>query len=355
MLHVDIKRKLPGFTLEASFNTQGGVTGLLGASGSGKSMTLCCIAGIVRPDEGMISLNGKVLFDSKAGVNLPPQKRNVGYLFQNYALFPHMTVGQNIALGLRKKNKRSGQTAGMIRDKVKMFHLEGLEGRYPSELSGGQKQRVALARVLAYEPEALLLDEPFSALDSYLKWQIEPRFLEMLSGYTGSTVLVTHNRDEAYRICSEIAVINRGSIECMDDKEAVFQRPQTASAAQLTGCKNIGRAEKKGDYLLWAVDWGVELKTREEVPDGVKFVGIRAHYFKPAAGGDTENSMRMRVIGVSEAPFSVSVTFENAGMEVCGENARLRWETGREEWRLISREGVPDYIVFPPENLLLLR
>lgn len=353
MLHVDIKRKLPGFQLEASFDSKEGCLGLLGASGSGKSMTLCCIAGIDCPDEGVISLNGKILYDSKAGVNLPPQKRNIGYLFQNYALFPHMTVRQNIALGLGKRNK--GGVTQVIGETIKMFHLEGLENRFPAELSGGQKQRVALARVLAYQPDALLLDEPFSALDSYLRWQIEPQFVEMLSGYLGNTVFVTHNRDEAYRICTDIAVMSNGHIERMDNKENVFLKPQTISAAQLTGCKNIGRAQKRGEHTIEATDWGILLNTRETVADDVQFVGLRAHHFKTENKPTGENCMHVHVLGVNEAPFSVSVAFENAELARGREGALLRWEIDREKWKSIMKAGMPEYLVFPPEQILLLR
>ena len=165
-LKVHIHSKLKGFELKVDFETNGKPMGILGASGCGKSMTLKCIAGIMTPDEGYIELRGKVLFDSKNKINLKPQDRKVGYLFQNYALFPNMTVAQNIAVGIRgSKSEKTEVVTKMLHN----FHLQGLEKRYPSQLSGGQQQRVALARILAYEPDALLLDEPFSALDAYLK------------------------------------------------------------------------------------------------------------------------------------------------------------------------------------------
>ena len=169
-LSVDIHKDFGPFRLDAAFTTDSGaVTGLLGASGCGKSVTLRCIAGIETPDEGHIELDGEVLFDSAAHINLSPQRRRVGYLFQNYALFPNMTVEQNIAAGVRDKAGRK-ETAERL---IHAFYLEGNEHKYPRQLSGGQQQRVALARILANEPRALLLDEPFSALDSYLKWQVE--------------------------------------------------------------------------------------------------------------------------------------------------------------------------------------
>ena len=176
-LQAAIKKRFSGFSLDVSLNTDGGVMGILGASGSGKSMTLKCIAGIETPDEGRIVLNGRVLFDSEKHINLPPQKRKVGYLFQNYALFPNMTVETNIAAGLSgSKEEKQEAVARMIR----LFKLEGLEKRYPSQLSGGQQQRVALARILVYEPDVIMLDEPFSALDYYLKEQLQFQVREVL-------------------------------------------------------------------------------------------------------------------------------------------------------------------------------
>ena len=168
-LLVDIRKDFGPFRLNVNFEAGEGVTGLLGASGCGKSVTLRCIAGVERPDSGHIELNGRVLFDSKRRIDLSPQRRRVGCLFQNYALFPNMTVAANIAAGVRERGKRRAETER----RMASFRLEECRGKYPRQLSGGQQQRAALARILASRPEALLLDEPFSALDSYLKGQIE--------------------------------------------------------------------------------------------------------------------------------------------------------------------------------------
>ncbi|MDF2632452.1 MAG: ABC-type sulfate/molybdate transport system, ATPase component, partial [Caproiciproducens sp.] len=169
-ISVDITKTLGNFRLNVKFEAQDEILALLGASGSGKSMTLKCIAGVEKPDAGRIVLGGRVLFDSEQKINLSPQKRKTGYLFQHYALFPNMTVEENIAAGICAPKREKGEK---IQEKIKAFYLNGLEKHYPSQISGGQQQRVALARILASEPEILMLDEPFSALDSYLRWQME--------------------------------------------------------------------------------------------------------------------------------------------------------------------------------------
>ena len=194
MLQVRIKKKLGNFLLDVDFSMDGGIFAILGASGCGKSMTLKCIAGIERPDEGRIVLNDRVLFDSAKRINLPPQKRKVGYMFQDYALFPTMNVVQNIQAGMGRKPDPK-----KVREYIAGFQLGGLEHHMPDQLSGGQKQRVAMARMLAAEPEVLLLDEPFAALDSYLKWKMEQQMLELLQKVQTPVLFVSHNRDEVYR------------------------------------------------------------------------------------------------------------------------------------------------------------
>ena len=170
-LIVDIEKDFGSFYLKANIKQEKGVLGFLGESGCGKSMTLKCIAGIVKPDRGRIVLNGRVLFDSEKKINLPPQERKVGYLFQNYALFPHMTIKENIEIGLSNLSKEDKDK--VVKEHLTKMKLEGFENRYPHQLSGGQQQRIAFARALACNPEILLLDEPFSALDNHLKSNME--------------------------------------------------------------------------------------------------------------------------------------------------------------------------------------
>ena len=187
-LYVDIEKRLGAFRLQSKFEVADETLALLGASGCGKSVTLKCIAGIMTPDRGRIVLNGRVLFDSEKRTDLTPQQRRVGYLFQQYALFPNMTVEQNILCGIREGSR--SEKRALAAEKLRMFRLEGLEKKHPAQLSGGQQQRVALARILCSEPQAILLDEPFSALDSYLKWELE--LGELLGAFDGPILWVSH-------------------------------------------------------------------------------------------------------------------------------------------------------------------
>ncbi|MGL4981405.1 MAG: sulfate/molybdate ABC transporter ATP-binding protein [Treponemataceae bacterium] len=204
-LDLVLKKSFNDFTLDLSFAVQSGeIIGLLGKSGSGKSLTLKMICGIIAPDEGSIILNQKVLFDSTDNVNLSPQKRNVGYLFQTYELFPKMSVKKNIVCGV--KNKPSSKA--FIDHVLKLLQIESLQNHFPHQLSGGQQQRVALARLLASQPQAILLDEPFSALDSTLKESIKAGLLQILQGFHCPIIFVSHSAHEVQSYCSRIVEIN---------------------------------------------------------------------------------------------------------------------------------------------------
>ena len=274
-LKVNIKKKLGNFNLDVAFETERGVFAILGASGCGKSMTLKCIAGIETPDEGRIELNGRVLYDSAKKINLTPQKRRVGYMFQDYALFPNMTVEQNIKAGMGRHPEEEKVKSYIIR-----FRLEGLEKQYPTQLSGGQKQRVAMARMIASEPDILLLDEPFSALDSYLKWELEQEMRDMLAEVEKPVLFVSHNRDEVYRLCNMVSCIDHGKMEVIEETKEFFHNPKTKTAAVLSGCKNISAVEIVDDHHIKALDWGITLCV-PEIPEDTKAVGIRAHSFYP--------------------------------------------------------------------------
>lgn len=343
-LFVDIRKRLGDFVLDARFETDDPVTGLLGASGCGKSMTLKCIAGVETPDEGRIVLDGETLFDSERGINLPPQKRGVGYLFQHYALFPHMTVEKNILCGLHgEKDKAVRQQR--LREMIAMLQLEGLEKHRPAELSGGQAQRVALARMLVSQPRLLLLDEPFSALDSHLRDQLQPQLLSLLRSYGRQAVMVTHSRDEAYHLCSRLCVMDNGRILRAGGTKEVFADPGSEPAARLTGCKNIARAVKAGEYEVDVPEWGVRLTAAKPVPDNIRAVGLRAHYFHPRAAA---NRFAVRLDSELEEPFEWILLFRYEGQDAT--SPALWWRMPKDK----KPSAMPEALGIALENVLLL-
>ena len=342
-LLVDIKKRLGRFRLDVSFQAEGGqVTGLLGASGCGKSVTLKCIAGIQTPDEGQIVLDGRVLFDSAKGIDLPPQRRRVGYLFQSYALFPHMTAAQNIAVGVRDRAERAQTVERLIRS----FRLEGCEGKYPHQLSGGQQQRTALARIVASQPEALLLDEPFSALDSHLKRQVEPELTGLFSRFPGPVLFVTHDRDEVKRLCQRVCVLDGGTSQPAVPVRDLFEAPRTLSACLLSGCGNISRAKTLTDGRMEAADWGAVLSPERPLPPGVSHVAIRPHLLRPA-DGPGPGRIACLVERTEEEPFSTRLTLSTPGP------APLVMELSRADWLpLAGKQEL--WVELPPEALLPL-
>ena len=340
-LLVDIDKTLGSFHLRVRFEAENGLLTLLGASGCGKSMTLKCIAGIERPDKGKIVLNGMTLFDSERRIDLPPQKRRVGYLFQQYALFPNMTVRQNIRCGVREKQRADAAVDEIIRK----MHLEGLENLRPHQLSGGQQQRTALARILVNEPEVLLLDEPFSALDSHLRFQLEREMLETARRFGKPVIMVSHDRDEAFRLSDRIAVLRGGAIEVIGAKHAVFSDPKTRAGAILTGCKNVSPLQKLDERTVLALDWGMRLTVGRDVGDA-RYIGIRMHDLRP---GDGENAFRCRLAEEIENPFSFTLMLRPVDQP---DSAPVGWETDKETWRALRSDELT--IRLPKEFLLLL-
>lgn len=348
-LRVDISRRLDNFELNLNVEMQGKTLGILGASGCGKSMTLKMIAGIIRPDGGKILYQGKPFYDSEKKIDLPVQKRKVGYLFQNYALFPNMTVYQNIAAGYQgNKTSRVQATEELIRK----FRLSDLKDQYPAHLSGGQQQRTALARIVNSNPEILLLDEPFSAMDSFLKEELQVELRDFLKEFGHLTVIVSHSRDEIYKLCDQTMVMENGKSIVLKDTKQLFEQPEYVQAARLTGCKNLSRARKAGDYLVEAVDFGIRLQTAVKVADDIRYVGIRAHDFIPAGEHEAENqAFPITVCEVTEAPFEWIILFK------CSKEDRspMWMKIPKNIGDTMRQEQVPKYMKVPPEKILLLR
>ncbi len=347
-LEVDIKKTFPDFTLQIRFKAEREILGMLGASGSGKSMTLKCIAGIETPDEGIIVSGGVPLFDSDKKINLPPQKRRTGYLFQNAALFPNMTVEQNLLCVIKDKSDRSGNRL-RAKELLALMGLDGYKDRYPNQLSGGQQQRAALARILLSEPGVIMLDEPFSALDSYLRWVLEQELAGILSAFDGVSVFVSHNRDEVYRLCARIAVIANGSVAACGDKWDIFNDPKDFDACLLTGCKNISPATAASGHSVIAEDWALPFETDGRPPEGVGYIGIRAHEIVLTDEAGLPNSFEFDVLSTLKDTFSYILMIRNK----CSSNCKpMRLEISREKYEAL--ETIPRYAYIPKDKLLYL-
>ncbi len=352
-LLVDIEKKVGRFYLKSKFSVETERFALLGASGCGKTMTLRCIAGIERPDRGRIQLGDRVLFDAEKKINVPARERRIGYLFQNHALFPNMTVRKNILCSA--KDKRYAERL------IERFSLTDVAEQYPAELSGGQSQRTALARLLAARPEVILLDEPFSQLDNYLRTRIEHEILDILEEFQGPSILVTHDRNEAYRMADRIGVMEAGTLVEVQDKQGFFDHPETVAAARLTGCKNISRLEMREDGTHYASDWGIPLRLLEQ-PGAPAYVGYRAHYFSfvnPSEESDSHEVNRFSCVleRVIEDTFSIVVCFRQEGQAEGLPDSLLTWIVGKEAWPAVKDAVLSGrfQLRIRPEKLMLLR
>jgi molybdate transport system ATP-binding protein len=269
-----IVKRLPGFTLDVAWTAGDGVAVLFGPSGSGKSLTLRCLAGLERPDGGRMVVNGRVFFDSATGVDLPPQRRRIGYVFQGYALFPHLTVGQNVAFGLRDRPRAERRRRAA--EVMERLGLAGLEHRAPRELSGGQQQRVALGRALAVDPDLLLLDEPLSALDVGLRRQIRDDLERTIRDWGKATVLVTHDLPEAYQLADRVVVYDHGRVIQASSKTEFLWQPSSERVASLIGIRNL----LHGTVVKAAPD-RIQIRWRGQL---LEAVNSPTHAYLPAAG-----------------------------------------------------------------------
>ncbi|MGM9974803.1 MAG: sulfate/molybdate ABC transporter ATP-binding protein [Clostridiaceae bacterium] len=347
-LRIDIAKKFEGFDLNINLETKEGWLGLLGASGAGKSLTLKVIAGIITPDRGTIVLNDRILFDSEKKINLSPQERRLGYLFQSYALFPHMTVEENIAFVIKE-----GRASKDIKTEelIELFHLKGLEKSYPRELSGGQQQRTALARIIASEAEVLLLDEPFSAMDSYLREELLEELLPAIKAFTREVILVTHDREEAYRLCQDVAIISSGTIINQGTTEKLFKNPRKVEAAKLLGISNISSIKRISDFEVRAIAWGVNLILEERVQENIRHIAINSNSIKPLCIKNIglTNVLRVSLVETINRPFDLELIIKSKNS-----HGKLRWVINKEKWQKELNGSLPEYLYLPPEELILL-
>lgn len=342
---------------------EGQALSIIGSSGSGKTTLLRCLNFLETPDAGSIAVKGETLFDAadpatRREADVRRKRLHFGLVFQSFNLFPQYTALGNVTLASKllakerpdyKQNKKAIFEA-IDKEGLELLASMGLSDRtehYPHQLSGGQQQRVALARILVNRPEVLLLDEPFSALDSHLRFQLEQELRGAIRRFGKTVLLVSHNRDEVFRLSDEVAIMHDGRIETTGEKKAVFANPRTRNGAILTGCKNVSPVEATGERRARAVDWGVELALPASA-DGVQYVGIRMHDVRLADAQGEPNAFLCRVEETIENPFSCTVLLRPEGAA-----SPIGWELDKERWRQIRAERLR--VCLPPESMLLLK
>ncbi|MEO0835768.1 MAG: molybdate ABC transporter permease subunit [Cyanobacteria bacterium J06642_3] len=370
-LTVNIQKQLGDFFLDVNFSTNQQPLGLLGASGSGKTTILRCIAGLETPDFGYIILNGQTLFDSAQKINLSPQERHCGLLFQDYALFPHLTVAENISFGMDRRLSRL-QVCQEVQQQLAKVELSGMDHRYPNQLSGGQQQRVALARIQASNPEILLLDEPFSALDTYLRHQQEKLLRQSLTGYSGITLFITHNLEEAYRVCQKLLVIDRGQKIAFDHKTAVFKRSPNFRTAQVTNCKNFSPGIVINQQQVKAIAWdclldvadisSLKLNPQELTKPNTEnlpiTIGIRAHQIlidinNPEAKVNPLNCFDCWLASYSETQHRVTCYLKLHQAATHQEDYHLQAEVSQDSWSYLQNHAFPWRVYLRPERIMV--
>lgn len=354
-LEVQFKKQLGHFTLEPDFSCETEPLAILGASGAGKSMTLRCIAGLEHPDEGSIRLDDRILFDSKARINIPARDRGIGLLFQNYALFPHLTLAENVAFGV--KDSTRGNRDARVRKQIADVHLDGLEHRRPRELSGGEQQRTALARALAIEPRALLLDEPLSALDTNLRSKIEQQLINTIAQFRRPALYVTHNIEEAYRIATNLLVLSKGKVVANGLRDDIFRNPPTLEVALLSGLKNFSPARPNDSASVNALDWNCALRFANKGTARVSYTGIRAHHIRFAfekTGTDQPNTFPCWLVRISETPFHATLYLRFHAPPDASGQYHLQAEVTKEHWITFRNKPQPWLAILPPENVLVL-
>ena len=353
-LEVNIQKQLPEFLLDIAFkiNNKQAPLGILGASGMGKTTLLRCIAGLDTPDRGIIVLNKKVLFDSAKKINLPPQERKVGLVFQNYALFPHLTAAENVAFGMSRKKSVSVIKREVTRQ-LRQLNLLGRKDCFPYQLSGGEQQRLALARVIASSPNLTLLDEPFSALDTNLKTKLTVLLQKRFSQYSGLSIYVTHNFREAYQLCPQLLLIDYGKAIAFGKRQDLVNKPPNIKTAQIAGYKNFSNAEKKSFKTIKALDWHCNLQVDKPIPKNINYIAIRSHAITLVNNNQGINTFLASLTQYMEFPDVVTLYLK---MHTFSENEKdwnLKLDITVEQWLLLQQRELPWHIQLPPEQIIM--
>ena len=349
-LQVKITKKLANFSLDVDCTVESReILAVLGASGSGKSMLLKCIAGVETPDTGCIVLDDRVLFDSSRKINLLPQERRVGLLFQNYALFPNMTVYQNIYHSVRKGRYSGPEQERLINGIMDTLQLTKIRNNSVMRISGGEMQRTALARILVNDAELMMLDEPLSALDEHLKFSLEMELKEIIGNFGKSVLFVTHDRDQAHRLGDRIALVNDGLIEKIAPVREIFMHPDTVEGARITGVKNIAAATVKNG-IVEVPRWGLSFDLcRIAGSDGgsekdIHYIGIRMNDVKLAKGKEDlskGNIFTFKIADVLSNVFSYTVKLYNPDVS---DPLPFYWQISKDLWEPEHRNIVELYL-----------
>lgn len=323
---------------------------LLGPSGCGKTTTLRCLAGLETPESGTIEFKDRTVFDSARRVNVPAHKRDIGMVFQSYALWPNMTVRKNIAYPLKVRKMRDALTAGRVEEVAKMVDCAHLLDRYPSQLSGGQQQRIAVARGLAARPDLVLFDEPLSNLDARLRDQVRTEIHRLHESLGFGAVFVTHDQSEAFALGDRLAIMRAGKIEQVDTPQSVFDNPATEYVAEFIGMSN--RLELHRSAIGWRTKAGVDVTIERELPDASTLV---ARLWPADVALHRETS--------SVPSHAVAVEARLLSSEFGGRHYDVTVAAGPEEFRLQADasthgvwlrgavEGTPVVISFQPEDM----
>ena len=353
-LEVDIQKQLPEFLLDIAFtvNKEQNPLGILGASGAGKSTLLKCIAGLETPDRGRIVLNQRILFDSAKGINLPPQERKVGLLFQDYALFPHLNVAENIAFGMSAKESRLKAKQEVARQ-LQQVNLVQMGKMMTHQLSGGEKQRVALARVLASQPDITLLDEPFSALDIGLKQGLIKLLQKRINRYAGLILYVTHNLPQAYQLCPQLLIIDRGKTISFSQRQTAIACPPNLQTAKITGCRNFSTAQKIAPHTVKALDWQCNLKCDRIVPNNIERVAIRSDAITFVENNEGVNVFSAWLSNYVELPNRAILYLKLHSSSNNSEDYHLEAEVTTNEWRQLQRQD-RYHIQLLPNKIIIL-